>query len=419
MTIQDEKILQRWKAKNQLTTRTFKMYKSVMQHYIRCTQMSITELYNEAITEEENNTPRYRKKINNHIIDYYNYLEQTNLSENTKNNHIYIITSFYKFIDVEIPNIKNRFDATPNAANVEKMITKELIQLMIQNARTRDKAILSFAALTGQSPDEIRHITIQQLIDCYNTELKNKILTVTEILQQKKQILELPAPMLKLKRQKTKTHYWIYIPSETNKYIIDYLHERMHGNNSKIQIKDNDDYLFVTKTGTQMGVSAVGKVFTETGRRCGFEHPENLSVDYQILLKRRPHEHRVWKAYNYRKYFINTCRRYAGTRLDSKTEFVFSGRELADFWVGHVPSGSIKHYIQYNHEDVDEMQMQYLQVLPYLSVETEVQTVTTADKEEFLEMKQSYQEVLEEMEQLKNYIRSKEELARWKDEQGI
>ena len=316
-------------------------------------------------------------------------------------------------MDIDLPQIVNNYDSQPDPRNVEKVITKPLIQLMMQTATTRDKAVLSFAAMTGQSPDEIRNITIKQLIDCYNTELEKKVFSIDDLLKYKNEILELTAPRLNIQRHKTNNRYWVYIPSETSKYILDYIYERINGNNNKITPKDKYDFLFVTKKGTKFSSEALGKIFITLGRRCGFEEPEHFNDELRVLLEHEPGTHRIWKAYNFRKYFINTCRRYAGTRLDSKTEFVFSGRELADFWVGHTPHGSIKHYLQYNELDVDEMQQQYYQVLPYLSVETEVKTVTTSDKQEFEDMKTNYQELLGEVERMKEYIHSREIIEKW------
>ena len=67
MREKDEKILKRWKTKNQINNKTYETYRSVIQHYTKCTGMTLSELYDEAIQEEETHVPRYRKSINNHI----------------------------------------------------------------------------------------------------------------------------------------------------------------------------------------------------------------------------------------------------------------------------------------------------------------------------------------------------------------
>ena len=401
----DEKILNRWKTTNQLSNHTFKNYKSIIKHYTKCTDMTITELYHEAIREEEQGIPRYRRQIRNHMLDYYNYLDTLQLKESTKNLHIKVIRSFYKHLDVDIPRIRNDYDQTPIPQHNNKNITKQLIKIMLDAASTRDKAILSLAAMTGQSPDEIRHLTIQQLLDCYNTELDEKVFNADDIITHQQQILELDAPQLKMYRQKTKTNYWVYLPRETTRYIIQYLNERQKGTNEKLRITDNNSPLFITKHGNHFSRSAVGALFTDIGLRCGFENPTNFDDDTRLLLERHGGEHRVWRAYNFRKYFINTCRRHAGTTEGSN--FVLTGLELADFWVGHKVRGSIRHYIQYNDNDVDYMQQQYLQVLPYLSLEYDVQELTTKDKREFLELKKEYESLVDKVELLEKYIESK------------
>ena len=405
MKPEDEKILMRWKTTNQLSPHTYKNYKSVIQHYIKCTQMTIAELYQEAIEEEEKAIPRYRRQIRNHMLDYYNYLDSLNIKESTKNMHIKVIRSFYKHLDIDIPQIQNNYNQTPIPEHNNKNITKDIIKIMLDTASTRDKAILSLAAMTGQSPDEIRHLTIQQLINCYNTELEEKIFNAEDIINHQSQILELDAPRLDMHRTKTKNNYWIYLPKETTRYIIQYINERQHGSNKKLRVTNNNSPVFITKQGNPFSISAVGALFTDIGRRCGFENPTSFDDNTRLLLTRQDGEHRVWRAYNFRKYFINTCRRYAGTGEGSP--YALTGLELADFWVGHKVKGSIQHYIQYNEDDVDYMQQQYLQVLPYLSLEYDVQELTTKDKKEFLELKEQYESLIDEVELLKKYIESK------------
>ena len=401
----DEKILMRWKTTNQLSHYTYKNYKSVIDHYTKCCNMTISELYHEAIEEEEQGIPRYRRQIRNHLLDYHNYLDNLPIKETTRNMHINVIRSFYKHIDIDIPQIINRYNQTPIPQDNNKNITKDIIKIMIDTASTRDKAILSYAAMTGQSPDEIRHLTIQQLVNCYNTELEEKVFNADDIITHQQQILELDAPRLDMHRQKTMTDYWVYLPRETSRHIIQYLKERQDGNNKKLRITDNNTPLFITKHGKPFSRSAVGKLFSDLGRRCGFENPTNFDDDTRLLLERHGGEHRVWRAYNFRKYFINTCRRHAGTTEGSP--FILTGLELADFWVGHKVKGSIQHYIQYNDDDIDYMQQQYLQVLPYLSLEYDVQELTTRDKKEFLELKEQYESLIDEVELLKKYIESK------------
>jgi integrase len=164
--------------------------------------MTLTELHDEALKEEDQGIPRYRRRVKEHILDYYNYLDQQPWTESTKNNHIKVIRSFYKHLDIDIPEIRNHYEAKPIPEHNNKNITKPLIRMMIDNATTRDKAILTLAALTGQSPDEIRHITIQQIINTYNTELDTPLFDEYDILQRREEILHLTAPRLDTRQQR-------------------------------------------------------------------------------------------------------------------------------------------------------------------------------------------------------------------------
>jgi hypothetical protein len=68
---------------------------------------------------------------------------------------------------------------------------------------------------------------------------------------------------------------------------------------------------------------------------------------------------------------------------------------------------------------VRELREHYLQMLPYLSVEMEVDVVTSQDKKEFLAMKAKYDEMVSEMEELREYVRHKQRLHTLAREYGL
>ena len=285
---EDEHILQQWRRTQQIRQTTFQNYKYSIQRYTTATKMTLTQLYHEALTEEEQHIPKHRRSIKTHILDYYDWLDKQPFTESTKNQSIYIVKSFYKSLDITLPHIPNNYDDTPLPENTEKMITPEIIRLMLDNASARNKAIISFAMMTGQSPNEICHITINDIIKCWNTELDHPIFDLPDIWKYKKEILELKAPAMRIKRLKTNNSYWFYVPSETSRYIIEYLYERVAGRNTNIRIKDLDDVLFVNKMGKPCTAQNISKVFTVTGEKCGFHHPELFEDKIRLLLERRP-----------------------------------------------------------------------------------------------------------------------------------
>ena len=416
---EDTRILQQWRRTKQLKPRTYTTYTNVIQHYTRATGLTITELYEEALNEEEQSIPPHRRQIKEHLLDYYDYLDTTNLSENTKHTNIAIIKSFYTSLDITLPQINNNYDTTPDPRNTEKMITRELIQLMLDNAGIRDKAVISFTLMTGQSPNETSHITIDDLIQCWNTELETPLFTVEDIFKHEQEIVTLPAPPMRIKRLKTNNTYWFYLPSETSRYIIEYLHHRQSGKNKKLRIQETTGPLFVTKNGTQIHPHTLGRIFINVGKKCGFDDPTRWNDKTRYLLQREPGTQRVYCAYKYRKYFLNMCRRYAGTRPETDSDYVYQGVELGDFWIGHAHTGSVNHYIQYNEKDVHELQQHYLQMLPYLSLEMEVDVITSKDKKEFLEMKAKYEDMVKEMEELREYVRQKQRVSELAREYGL
>ena len=416
----DEKILKMWKLTNHITESTYKSYKVIINEYATACRQSIQQLYEEAILEEEERIPRHRKSIKLHVLEYMDYLDnQTSLAESTKNTRINTIKSFYKSFDIEVPNIKNNYNRAPDRRNVERKLNKEIIRLMVQKATTRDKAILTIAYTTGQAADEISHLTIQQFMDAWNYELETPVISVEDVFQKRKEILEIMAAPVRIERTKTHNQYWFYIPCETSRAVIDYLYERQAGNNTKLRIKDTTDKLFKSKYGKPMDRGAVSKVFTYVGTRCGFDTPDLFEPELQVLLRREPGMHRTWSAHHYRKYFFNTCKKYAGTRHDTRTSNNYTGLELADFFIGHSIQGSTANYVQYDKEDIEELRVHYLQALPYISIDTEIEKLTTHDKREFEEMKNNYDNIVSEMRELKQFLRDKEIVSQLAREYGL
>lgn len=416
MKQQREKLLKQYYTLAHLKPRTQKTYQVALNQYEQATGLTLPELYEEAIMEEDKRIPRHRRQIKQHIIEYIAYMdEQLNLSENTKYHKLNMIKSFYNTMDIDLPNVNNRFHRGAEKVNTQKMLTKPIIAEMIHNASIRDKAILSFMATTGQAQNEVRFLTIQQIIDSINTELVDEpIFEINELFERRDEILGHECFHLDMYRRKTQNYYWTYIPSEAIKHILNYLYYRIYGTNkNNLYIHSLDDYLFKTKNGKQMSTTAVGKVCTTVGRKCGFENPENLDAKTRKLLEHKTGKHRVWKSHNFRKYFLNMCRKYAGTTPDQRE--VWTGAELGDFWIGHKPNSSISHYLQYNSDDDRAMRKQYLQMLPYLSLEIETKTFTSRERQELDDLKRKYDEMEKELKLLKEYNHAKSVLREWED----
>ena len=417
--LEEEQIYKTWKYTRGLSNRTLQSYKHVIQHYKKATNMTLTELHDEALNEEDQQIPMHRRRTKLHLIEYQEYLDQQTWTDSTKRLHMFVVNSFYQSLEVQVPHVRNKYDDSPQPANVEKAINKEIIQLMMQQATTKEKAILSFAATTGQSPDEIRRLTIEDIMKAWNTKLKTPLFDIPDIFRQRQQIASLENCTLRIQRHKTKNNYWVYLANETTRHILDHLYERVAGNNPHIRIHSKTDPLFTNKQGQFYSNSGINKVFTVVGKRCGFESPELYPEHLRVLLEREPGQQRTWSAYKFRKYFLNNCRRYAGTTSETGSVHQYTGEELGDFWIGHQKKGSISHYLQYTDEDVQELCTHYAQVLPYLSLEMEVKTLSSEDREEFLEMKKNYEQVLTEMAELKEYVEQRERVHRLAEEYGI
>jgi len=244
---------------------TLNLYSLAVSKYIAYHKMSLSELLEEAEQDiVEGVTPR-KRRIKGRIIDFRNSMNGK--SDNTKRSYISAVRSFYKSMDVQLPDNK-RYEKTAIMEENKFMgIERNEIKRVLKYANVRDKAITLLIASSGTASHELINLTRDDFLNGLDHE--TGICTFF------------------IRRQKTLGDYHTYCTSEASAAIQEYLNTRT----------DDLPWLFVgkikeTREIVQMTGNSIGGVF----RRLSVKTDNEGGFGFFNKIR----------AHNFRKFFKTT-----------------------------------------------------------------------------------------------------------------
>lgn len=335
----DENIYQEWFTKRDLSTGTRRGYRIVAEDYKLFTGKNLSELVDEAEQEEEQGLRFRKRSINKYIIGFKAHLEEKNYAPTTLNTKMKGIFSFYLAFDIRLPKIKFPRGDICLDKNYKRPPTRENIQQMIDVSNTRDKALIYLLALSGMGGQEARNLTIKKFLESASEAIGIELENVNDLFKAEDQVLQ-KILTLNIVRQKVKYRYQTFIPPEASKAIISYLKERNYHNNVNNQISNVEEPLFVTNIGNPMSRTGVGNEIKRIGKLAGFKSDKGSYC--------------FWRPHGLRKYFITTI-------IDNTRDHI-----LADYLVGNKIDPIKRAYWII---DPKELKKNYIEALPYLSIE--------------------------------------------------
>ena len=327
-------------------------YLKRIKQYCQYTQLTPTELIEEAINEEEQGIRKPNRKIKKYMIGYINKLKNENKSPNYITTGITIIKTFYNEFEIELPRVRCNIKEQKELVTTTDIPTKEDIKKIVKYANIKYHAIILLMMSSGMGSSEIRHITLKDYIASLNiTDLDDfSIDSLMEILHKK----EKEVPTWSIRRYKTKMPYITFSSPESVKHINEYIEDRYSQNYPFTSI---DDYLFETK-GKHMQRKTISTYFRRLNDTAGMGY-----------YKRQ----RFLRAHALRNFFASTLKNNGFDSLDS------------EWLIGHNIKSITDAYIKPN---IHYLKMRYMDILPYLSIE-EVKT-RTVESDEYRELKEQY-----------------------------
>jgi hypothetical protein len=336
----DEKskmLIRKWFSLRSLSKSTQNVYLIYIRQFLKHEKTTLYELYSIANSEQEANIHEAERNISDKILSWKYYLDNSSYSESTKYLKLKVVMSFCRAFKIETPYIRQKRRVC-EPRNYERPITKEELLLMLNSSPLREQAFLSLQATSGMSSKEVRTLTIFDLLQCINNECDTRYDSVSEILNNKNEILSKPYFQFNIVREKVNYRYITFTTNEGMERLLRYIEYRRNYCKDSLALTDDvDEPIFITNRGDAMNQKTVTAMYRIMGERVGF--------------RTNPQQYRFWRSHNIRKYFYNIVEECVG-------------QEYADEWLGHVPSGVTQAYARREYR----MREAYFTCIPYLSL---------------------------------------------------
>jgi len=207
---------------------TIRQYKSTLNKYSRYYEMSIDELIDEAIDEENEGIDKRRRSIKTRLLQFRTYLvTEANLRPRTIQKHMSNICAFYHHFEIELPTLPPlKFDGEEKEQlTYFDLPTREQLGMAYEIAGIRIGAVLLFMASSGTARTECANMTIGDFIEACRGYYTSE--TIPEIIEELANSIEQIVPTFYLFRQKTSKKYYTFCTPEAANAIIEWLQLRL------------------------------------------------------------------------------------------------------------------------------------------------------------------------------------------------
>ena len=188
-------------------------YWSAIRKYETYHKLTMKELLQEAISEEENNTPLKDRKIKQRLISYRTFLLNSDLSQNTVRGYFTKIKTFYEHFEIEIPHLPNAKYAKEYETNYLDLPSKDHIRMALDISTLDLQAVILFMSSSGTAKAETLSLSVNDFILATRDYHTNG--SLNEILNQ-------------LNKKENDKYYYTFCSSEATKYIVKYLLTRQN-----------------------------------------------------------------------------------------------------------------------------------------------------------------------------------------------
>ena len=262
---EDQELVDDWFDHINAKEGTRRLYNIAISKYMQYHDISLSDLLHEAEEDIIKGIIPRKRKIKGRIIDFRNSLKGK--SDNTQHNYVSAVRSFYKSMDVQLPDNKRYEKTAILEENKFTGMERSEIKRVLKHTSVRGKAIILLISSSGTAANELTKLTKDDFYDGLDRE--TGICTFY------------------IRRKKTGGDYHTYCSPEASAAIQEYLNTR------------NDDlpWLFVgfikEKNQTvQMTTNTVTGIFRRLSVKTGNEG------EHGFFNKIRSH--------NFRKFFKTT-----------------------------------------------------------------------------------------------------------------
>ena len=225
-TQSDYMYFERFIQERNIKKQTINHYRTTINKYTSYYDMSLDDLIDEAIKEEDDNIPKRQRSIKTRLLQFRTYLvSETELKISSINNHMKHLSTLYKQFDVEVPNLPALKDTDVIETTYFDLPTKKQIGMALDIAGIRIGSLILFMCSSGTAREECANITVGEFIkacDGYYTKEE-----LPEILDELYSSLEPIVPTFEILRVKTQKRYYTYCTPEATHAIVEWLQLRL------------------------------------------------------------------------------------------------------------------------------------------------------------------------------------------------
>ncbi len=249
-----------------LRPKTKKNYRIHLQNYQKVTGMTLTELIEEAESEEDRGIRPRNRKIKKHLKNFHKYLENgddyTTLSVQI---NLSSVRSFYRYFDIQLPTQRSKYKKDKMNITTNDLPSREEISKAIKFSNIKYQAIILTMCSSAMGASEIISLKVKDLIDGLGNDVSLNQNGLIDINNTRK-MLELKKYNVitwNVTRQKTGHKYITFSTPEALDAILNYLES--HPPSS------SDDSLFRAIGKKQMAVKSLFEYFRKLNKRCGWD----------------------------------------------------------------------------------------------------------------------------------------------------
>ena len=194
---------------------TRKGYVSTLKKYSDFHGSSIDMLIEEAVDEEDKNVPLKERKLKGRLLDYRNFLLNSDMSSNTVKTYFSKLKTFYMHFEIELPYLPDaRYGKSYETNHIREALDLVSVDL---------KALILFMSSSGTAKAETLSLTIGDFIKgTCEYHHGGSVEDVIGELERRDDVV----PTFYLKRIKTDKYYYTFCSNEASRYIVQFLKKR-------------------------------------------------------------------------------------------------------------------------------------------------------------------------------------------------
>lgn len=221
---------------------TIKGYRTTINHYTSYYEMTLEELIDEAINEENDIEIKKRQRsIKTRLLQFRTHLTtETDLKASTVVNRMQKLMAIYNHFDVELPNLPPLQTNEVNETTYYDLPTKKQISMAFDVAGIRVGSLILFIASSGTGRRECANMKIKDFIQACSQYTTKE--TLEEILEELYASIEPVVPTFYLCRQKTRKKYYTFCTPEASRAIVEWLMLRLeicNANDKELSMEDS------------------------------------------------------------------------------------------------------------------------------------------------------------------------------------